>query len=215
MQSAIKMVLLKGKVMNKLPLFSLALLVANASNVALAGQDTGEQYYDQAKVLAVTPQFERINSPRQECHTEYVSETTGGERSSIAGSIIGGVAGGLLGSTIGRGSGKIAAAAVGAGVGAVVGDRMDNQTSQTTERPVQRCVLVDNWQTVERGYLVSYSYNGRNFSTVTNQRPTDTIRVRIAIAPVASDVVSYNQNPIPANYDSTLPQIGYPPPPRP
>ncbi len=173
-----------------------ALLLTSFALPVLAGGDN-DQYYDVARVLSVTPQIERVNEPRQECRTEYVRETysdsNNGER-SVTGSIIGGVAGGLLGSRVGKGNGRVAAAAVGAGVGAIVGDRLGNQNNnqRSYERPVERCVSVDNWRTVERGYLVSYRYNGRDYNTVTNYRPGDTLRVRVAVAPADNDNVSYN-----------------------
>jgi uncharacterized protein YcfJ len=150
-----------------------------------------DDYFDNARVISATPQTERVNMPRQDCSTEYVRESYGGnygyqEDRSPAGAIIGGIAGGLLGGTVGRGSGRVAAAAVGAGVGAVVGDRMSNNNqgygSRTMDRPVQRCVSVDNWQTVNRGYLVQYRYNGRNYTTVSDAPPGDTIRVRVMVA---------------------------------
>lgn len=161
-------------------------------------------------------QFERVNTPTQQCHTEYVRETYSNNEHSVGGSIIGGVAGALLGSTIGRGNGRVAAAAVGAGVGAVAGDRIGNQSnnSQTTERPVDRCTLVDNWQTVARGYLVNYSYNGRSFNTVTDERPKDTIRISVAVAPVNGEA-SYNQSYDSRGYGSNGAPVGYPPPQHP
>ena len=202
--------------MKKLSLVILAIFATNAINTAIAGQDTGDHYYDQAKVLSVTPQFERINTPIQQCHTEYVRETYSNGDRSVGGSIIGGVAGALLGSTIGRGNGRVAAAAVGAGVGAIAGDRIDNQNNntQTTERPVDRCTLVDNWQTVSRGYLVNYSYNGRNFNTTTYERPKDTIRISVAVAPVNSEA-GYNQSYDERGYESNGAPMRHQPPPHP
>lgn len=201
--------------MKKLSSVILAIFATSAISTAIAGQDTGDHYYDQAKVLSVTPQFERINTPTQQCRTEYVRETYSNSDHSVAGSVIGGVAGALLGSTIGRGNGRVAAAAVGAGVGAVAGDHIDNQNNtQTAERPVERCVAVDNWQTVARGYLVSYSYNGRSFNTTTYERPRDTIRISVAIAPVNSEA-SYNQPYDERGYESNGAPIGRQPPPRP
>ena len=190
----------------------IAIVVSNFISAAIAGQDSGDHYYDQAKVISVTPQFERINTPTQQCHTEYVRETYSNSDRSVGGSIIGGVAGALLGNTIGRGNGRVAATAIGAGVGAVVGDRIDNQNSntQTAEHPVERCVLVDNWQTVSRGYLVSYSYNGRNFSTITYERPKESIRISVAVAPVNTEV-SYTQ-PYDNRANGDVPSGGYPPP---
>lgn len=164
-----------------------ALMAASLSLPAMAN----DQYYDTARVISVTPQVERVNTPQQSCQTEYVRESYTNQRSP-AGAIIGGIAGGLLGSTIGRGNGRIAGAAVGAGVGAVVGDRLgNNQTTTYTNRPIERCVSVDNWQTVNRGYLVTYRYNGRDYQTVTDTAPGDTIRVNVAVN--AGAPVQYSQ----------------------
>jgi uncharacterized protein YcfJ len=152
-------------------------------------------YYDNAQVVSVTPQTERVNNPHQECHTEYVSEATSGER-DVGGAIIGGIAGGLLGSQIGKGNGRVAAAVVGAATGAIVGDRIDNSGEQTTaSKPVERCVLVDNWQTVSRGYLVSYRLNGHDYTTNLSYGPGNTLRVRVAVTPDDNSRVSYQESP--------------------
>jgi hypothetical protein len=51
--------------------------------------------------------------------------------------------------------------------------------------------LVDNWQTVSRGYLVTYRYNGRDYTTVMPNDPGNVIRLRIAVTPDTSSNVSY------------------------
>ena len=164
-----------------------ALMAASLSLPVMAN----DQYYDTARVISVTPQLERVNAPQQSCQTEYIRESYSSPRSP-AGAIIGGIAGGLLGSTIGRGNGRIAGAAVGAGVGAVVGDRIgNNQTTTYADRPIERCISVDNWQTVNRGYLVTYRYNGRDYQTITDTDPGDTIRVNVAVN--AGEPVRYSQ----------------------
>ena len=123
-----------------------------------------DMYTDTARVLSVTPQVERVNVPREECRTEYQQQSYRDDRGhSIAGAVIGGIAGGLLGNTVGHGSGRVAATAVGAGVGAIAGDRIANSRNNvvtTRTVPVQSCYQVDNWQTVNSGYLVAYEYNG-------------------------------------------------------
>lgn len=171
-----------------------ALMAATISLPAMAD----DEYYDTARVISVAPQTERVNYPGQECHTEYVRESYSSNDRSPLGAIIGGVAGGLLGSQVGKGNGRVAGAAVGAGVGAVVGDRIGNSQAtygtRTVDRPVERCVSVDNWQTVTRGYLVTYRYNGRNYSTMMDNDPGDNIRVRVAIGPghgYRTDRISY------------------------
>ncbi len=199
----------KGNKMRSFNSFSLALVIASFATPALADHDR-DGYFDEAKVISAVPQVERVNEPRQQCTTEYVRESYSiREDRSPTGSIIGGIAGGLLGSTIGRGNGRVAAAAVGAGVGAVVGDRIStNQRDSysSRERPVERCVTVDNWRTVERGYLVTYRYNGRDYDTVTSHHPGETIRVRVAVMPADSAVISQNFGAAPAR---SYRQIGF------
>lgn len=161
-----------------------ALLAATFAVPAMA-----DQYTDTARVLSATPQTERVNMPRQECRTEYQQQSySNGNNRSLAGAVIGGIAGGLLGNTIGRGNGRIAATAVGAGVGAIAGDRIDNNRYNnnvvtTRSVPVQNCYQVDNWQTVNSGYLVTYEYNDRIYSTVTDSYPGKYIDVSVAVSP--------------------------------
>ena len=169
--------------MKKALIVGLALISTSVS--AFASHD--DNYQDQGRVISVAPQFERVNTPSQECHTEYQRESYYEPRErSLGGAIIGGVTGGLLGSTIGRGNGRVAAAAVGAGIGAIVGDRVDNNQrgygrERTESRPVESCVSVDNWHQVPAGYLVNYEYNGRQYTTVTQQNPGRFIPVSVQV----------------------------------
>ena len=157
-----------------------------------------DQYNDMARVISATPQVERVNVPRQECRTEYQQQSYNrGGNNNIAGALIGGVAGGLLGNTVGRGSGRVAAAAVGAGVGALVGNNIANNNNyrhSTRTVPVESCYQVDNWQSVTTGYLVTYEYNGRNYTTVTTDHPGRYIDVNVVVAPQRQVVTQ-------ANYD--------------
>jgi uncharacterized protein YcfJ len=185
----------------------IGLIAATVSLPALAGHDDRDDnyrdanYQDNARVISVAPQFERVNTPRQECRTEYVRESVyEAPRRSVGGAVIGGVAGGLLGSTVGRGNGRVVAAAVGAGVGAIVGDRVDNDRysnrgrERVETRPVESCVTVDNWSQVPAGYLVNYEYNGRQYSTVTDRDPGRFIPVQVQVRPNGYVTnVSYSQ----------------------
>ena len=161
----------------------LSLIAATVSMPTLANDD----YEDLARVISVSPQIERVNSPRQECRTDYVRESYyEAPQRSLGGAIIGGIAGGLLGNTVGRGSGRVAAAAVGAGVGAIIGDRVDNNRTgygreRVETRPVERCVTVDNWQNLPAGYLVNYEYNGRQYSSIMERDPGRYVPVQVAV----------------------------------
>lgn len=163
----------------------LGLLATTVSFPALADHE----YEDRARVLSVRPQIERVNTPTQECRTEYVRESYyEAPRRSNTGAIVGGIAGGLIGSRFGGGSGRIATAAVGAGLGAVVGDRYDNRDAgygreRVETRPVERCVTVDRRESVTTGYLVNYEYNGRQYTTVTERDPGKFIPVNVAVRP--------------------------------
>ncbi len=178
----------------------LGLIAATVSLPALASHD--DNYEDRARVISVTPQFERVNTPRQECRTEYVRESYyEAPQRSNTGAIIGGISGGLIGSRFGGGSGRIATAALGAGLGAIVGDRYDNNgrdnrgRERVETRPVERCVTVDNWNQVPVGYLVNYEYNGRQYTTVTNQDPGRFIPVQVQVRPNGYVTnVSYNDD---------------------
>lgn len=171
--------------------FGASMLIITAIALPVSADNS---YYDTARVLSAIPQTDRINSPRQECHTEYERNSyyNSGDR-DVGGAIIGSIAGGLLGSQIGKGKGRIAGAAVGAATGAIVGDRIDNSGQQGySNRPVERCTVSDNWQTVTRGYLVTYRYNGRTYSTTMPSDPGDTINLRVSVVPeMGSNRVSF------------------------
>ena len=181
----------------------LGLIAASVSVPALAGHDNrNDNYEDRGRVTAVTQQFERVNSPRQDCRTEYVRESYyESPQRSNTGAIVGGVAGGLVGSRFGGGSGRIATAALGAGLGAVIGDRYDNNgrdnrgRERVETRPVESCQTVDNWHQVPSGYLVNYEYNGRQYSTVTDRDPGRYIPVHVQVRPNGYVTnVTYNDN---------------------
>jgi uncharacterized protein YcfJ len=166
------------------PVFKIGVALALASTFALPAE-ADDVYYENAQVLSVTPQFQRVNNPVQDCHTEYQSAPAynSGDH-SYGGAIIGGVAGGILGGQIGKGKGRAVTAAIGAATGALVGDHLDNNQNQAyTTRPVQSCSTVDNWQTVSSGYLVAYRYNGRDYSTVLPYDPGPNLRLRVSVAP--------------------------------
>lgn len=173
--------------------FGAPLLLMGAMALPALADDT---YYDSARVIAVTPHVERINMPRQECRADYSRESYSypSYERSPAGAIIGGVAGGIIGNQVGRGGGRVVATAIGAVTGAIVGDHIDNDHQGGRyygERPVERCTVVDDWQTVTRGYQVTYRYNGRDYTTMMPSDPGNTVNIRVSIAPEIGSNVSY------------------------
>lgn len=144
------------------------------------------EFDDTARVLSVREKTERINTPREECTTETVTTTSSAPSSEreLGGALIGGLAGAIIGSQVGKGSGKTAGAAVGAATGALVGDRIQNSGgSAAAPQTIQRCRMIDSWQTRSLGYEVSYEYRGRTYSEVLPFQPGNTLRVHVQITP--------------------------------
>lgn len=160
-----------------LALFAAALV---ASSAALA-----DDYDDYARVKSATPEYERVNSPRQECHSEYVQGSRRSGERAYGGSIIGGITGAVVGNQVGRGHGREAATALGAITGAIVGDRMQNSDSGGYDegREVRRCRNIDHWERRLAGYRVVYEYGGRKYSTFMPNDPGRELRVRVAVEP--------------------------------
>lgn len=158
---------------------SLLLLTSGASRAM-------ERYYDQARVVGVTPEYERISVPREECYDESAPSPRTYPRSSecsYGGSIIGGITGALVGNQIGRGHGREAATAFGAITGAIVGDRLQNQHGDTgwEPRPLRHCHDIEQWENRITGYRVMYEYGGRRHTTLMSTPPGNTVRVRVSV----------------------------------
>lgn len=145
---------------------------------------TAAEFEDFARVVRVQPQVEQFNQPQQDCRTEYVPVQRQPQR-SIGGSIIGGLAGGLLGNQVGGGTGRAAATAAGAITGALVGDRMENNNNQPQygEQAIRQCRDVDNWQARTTGYVVTYEYRGRNYTSVMPYDPGERVKLHVALTP--------------------------------
>lgn len=147
-------------------------------------------FEDYARVVSVAPQTEQFNQPQQQCHTEYVQmQQPQPQQRGMGGSILGGVAGGILGNQVGGGSGRSVATAVGAIAGAIAGDRVENNGAYAAapntiyEQPVQRCRMVDHWQSRTSGYAVTYEYRGRTYTSVMPYNPGERIKLRVSAVP--------------------------------
>jgi uncharacterized protein YcfJ len=181
-------------------------VLATISTAVLADHDgdyNRGRYGDYARVTSVTPEYERVNNPRQECSSEYIPGTTyRNERvdsgRSYTGTIVGGITGALLGSRLGKGNGNRAATAAGAIAGAVIGDQIQANSRSPRygdvyaepAREVQRCRTVDNWDNRLTGYRVVYEYAGRSYTTVMPQNPGRQIPVRVSVTPAVEQLSS-------------------------
>ena len=150
-------------------------------------RDFQDVFQDTAWVVARTPVYEEVNTPRRECWTEQVGYEYSSPSRSYGGAVVGAVVGGILGNQIGRGTGRTVATAVGAATGAIVGDNIDNdgyRGQRVASRPVveERCRVVDQWERRLTGYNVVYRYQGREYTTFLPYDPGNSVRVRVQVS---------------------------------
>jgi uncharacterized protein YcfJ len=165
--------------MNKRNVIFAALLAASSAAGA-------HQFEDYARVVSSVPAYERVNSPSQQCYSEYEPATRRAPDRNYAGGIIGGITGGIIGAQVGQGNGNKAATAAGAIAGAIIGDRMQNQVRYDEDegREVRRCRVTDHWENRLTGYQVTYEYAGRQYTALFPEDPGRTLRMRVNVEPV-------------------------------
>ena len=183
-------------------LLPLALAASLLSGAAFAQNYGGydENYsdgYDYAEVVSVDPLIDRVDRPvyRDECWQEPVTYREPvryeGRSRNHAPAVLGGIIGGLVGNQFGHGHGRDAATVAGAALGyAAVRDtqRYNGGGYYAGGREYtsyeQRCATRTQYVSDERvnGYNVTYRYNGRLYTTVTDYHPGNEIRVRVDVS---------------------------------
>ena len=164
----------------------------------LAAGAQAQTFNDTARVRNVTPQYENVSVPRNECTTQWVTEQQPAASSrNYGGLAVGGIAGAVLGNQVGGGRGRQAATAVGAVIGALAGEHVANQNSwggggyqqaaPLQQRQVQNCRTVNDVQSRLTGYQVEYLYRGQIYTTVTRENPGRTLPIRVSFAPGERD----------------------------
>lgn len=169
-------------------------LIAAAGAAASLGVQA-QTFIDNARVRHVTPQYESVSVPRQECSSHWVTESMpaqagGGNAVQEYGpALIGGAAGAALGRQVGKGSGRDVATVLGAVVGAYAGDRYAHAdrygpAPQPVQREVRQCRTVYDTQSRLTGYRVDYDYRGQVHQAVLPQHPGSHLQVRVSVEPV-------------------------------
>jgi len=166
-----------------------------SANAALADHDgeRGRGYgyghrgadFAYGRVIAVEPmvRYVTIDRPRQECYDDYARRPAPGVTGQT---IAGGVIGAAIGRQFGGGSGRDLATALGATAGAVIANQRAQRNLGYREVPVQRCEVVSERATeqVIDGYVVTYVYQGRRYTTRTATPPGDRIQLAVDVSPV-------------------------------
>ena len=204
-------------------LLGATVLLATAAAPAFA-QST---YGDVARVLSATPVYERVTSPRRDCHTEQVTayeerrsarpaeEVRAPERNGIgAGTILGAIVGGVIGHQFGNSTGgRDHGTAAGAVIGGLIGNAAERDAEAGYQaasrdvvvdrvpvtREVQRCGTVADSRDVIVGYDVRYEYNGREFRARLPQDPGPEMPVNVEVRPPAA-ASPYYDGPRPPRY---------------
>jgi uncharacterized protein YcfJ len=163
----------------------LGLLATGAAQAQQYGSAAGPQF-DYAEVVRVDPIIQSYDRPvqRDQCWREPVRYRTP--------AILGAIVGGVIGSQFGSGSGRDAATAAGAllGYSSVRDDQRRYGGGYYTggreyTRYEQRCATNTEYFREEQvtGYDVTYRYQGRIFTTVTDYHPGERIRVAVDVRP--------------------------------
>jgi uncharacterized protein YcfJ len=173
------------------------------TSVALADHDDDRGYgyrhghgyghrgpdYAYGRVINVEPmvRYVTVDRPRQECYDDYARQPAFGVTGQT---IAGGVIGAAIGRQFGAGSGRDLATALGATAGAVIANQRAQRNQGFRDVPVQRCEVVNDRSTeqVIDGYLVTYAYQGRSYTTRTATPPGDRIELAVDVRPVGYPV---------------------------
>ena len=141
------------------------------------------------RVIAVEPmvRYVTVDRPRQECYDDDARRPAAGVTGQT---IAGGVIGAAIGRQFGGGSGRDLATALGATAGAVIANQRAQRNLGYREVPVQRCEVVNDRATeqVVDGYVVTYVYQGRRYTTRTDTPPGDRIQLAVDVRPVGYPV---------------------------
>ena len=134
-----------------------------------------------AEVLAVTPVTESINTPREECRDEVVTQPAPTkDPHQVAGTVAGAVVGGVVGNQFGGGKGKKLMTVAGAVAGGYAGNKVQEgmQAANTTTTTERRCTTVTDTHEQVIGYDVAYRWNGQDRVARMDQAPGARIEIR-------------------------------------
>lgn len=158
---------------------------------SVAAQAGHPRYFqDTAKVISAEPIYRtvEITTPERRCWDEEVENYHSNDH-SYTGTVLGGIIGGVVANKVshGRGRGKDAATVAGALLGSAIGHDMSHQKAggyytTSTER---RCEVIQQTGYEEElvGYDVTYRYQGRLFTTRTQEHPGKRIPVNVDVRP--------------------------------
>lgn len=179
-------------------------ILALAGAIALPAANAGAQsyqtagassYYVSAPVVSVSPiTTERtVNHPVRQCtrdprHMDHHYESRRPQQNLFLPGLFGGIVGGLIGNQFGGGSGKKALTIAGALAGSSIA-RESARQNRRDSYPREVCHTAYETEVVRdiSAYDVTYEYAGQLFDKRMSQHPGNSVRVRVALAPVVGE----------------------------
>lgn len=172
--------------------------VATGVVLAIGGMAVAQRYSDRpateaeantetyAAVRRVSPVIEQVSTPRKDCEQVSVARRQPERDGNVGGTLVGAVVGGALGNQVGGGNGRKAATVAGAVAGGMVGHEMDkrHQGGRVTTATETRCREVNDVSDRVVGYNVTYTHEGREYTTRMDHDPGERIRVEATVQPV-------------------------------
>jgi len=177
---------------------------------AAAWAEHGGAYREYGRVIEVVPLYRtvEVRVPHRECYEDYERvEHPGRGRGrghgrddrgrNVVSTIAGGVIGGVIGRQFGDGRGRDAMTVLGALVGSSVAngasrgdayrydDHRSTYYSRASYRTVERCNVAyeSRVEQASDGYLVTYEYGGRTYTTRTENHPGQRLALDVEIRP--------------------------------
>lgn len=159
---------------------------ALCASAATAAADVS---YARAEVLDVEPVFETVtySVPTEVCREQEFAYDEP-RRRSATGPILGAVIGGAIGHAVGHRKrnkqvGTAVGAVLGGSIGADISRRHRSEGVRYETREVCHTRREERSEERPAGYRVTYAYAGNEYATHMEQRPGQTIRVRVAVSP--------------------------------
>jgi len=172
---------------------SVITLLCLSANNALAGskyrQHTNtNSFEDTARVTYIEPIYKtvRVSSPEEQCYRKPARHSHRNQNQSYTSTIGGSIVGGVIGNQFGGGNGKKIMTVAGALLGGSIGNDLrqhPNTYSHKTHR--NKCHITQRYYNEERisGYLVTYKYKGKRYTTEMDHRPGKHLPVEVTVRP--------------------------------
>lgn len=150
--------------------------------------ETGNYFYDFAKVRSVTPIIETVTnhvplSCNHRTHYQPAAATSNNATPMILGTIIGAAIGNKLGhKKSNQRVGAVAGGILGASIGSNIGNDMADRSQQHRCQPRYET----HYQEQVVGYNVEYRYRGKTYHTRTSEHPGKRIQMKLHFEPALS-----------------------------